>query len=58
MLVLSRKHEESIMLGDDIEITIFIERGKVRVGITAPKDVAVHRKEVWEQIQKEKLIAG
>ena len=48
MLVLSRKKNESIMIGDDIGITIVdIHGGKIRIGITAPKDIPVHRTEVW-----------
>ena len=55
MLVLSRKKDESIMIGDDIEIVVVDIRGdKVRLGITAPREVSVHRKEVFEAIQKEK----
>ena len=55
MLVLSRQKDESIMINDNIEITIVDVRGdKVRLGITAPRDVSVHRKEVYEAIQKEK----
>jgi carbon storage regulator len=55
MLVLSRQRDESIMIGDNIEITIVdIRGGKVRLGITAPKTVSVHRKEIYEAIQKEK----
>lgn len=55
MLVLSRTKDESIMVGDDVEITIVDVRGdKVRLGITAPKDIPVHRKEVYEAIQREK----
>jgi carbon storage regulator len=55
MLVLSRQKDESIMIGDDVEVTIVDVRGdKVRLGITAPKEVPVHRKEVYEAIQKEK----
>jgi len=57
MLVLSRQKEQSIMIGDDVEITIIDVRGdKVRLGIAAPKGITVHRKEVWEAIQKEKEI--
>ena len=49
MLVLSRKTNESIIIGDDIVITVAEIRGdKVRIGITAPKDVPVHRREVYE----------
>jgi len=55
MLVLSRQKNESIMVGDDVEITIVDVRGdKVRLGITAPKKISVHRKEIYEAIQREK----
>ncbi len=55
MLVLSRQKDESIMIGDDVEIIIVDVRGdKVRLGITAPKSISVHRKEVYESIQREK----
>jgi carbon storage regulator len=55
MLVLSRQKDESIIIGDDIEIIIVDVRGdKVRLGITAPKTISVHRKEVYESIQREK----
>ena len=54
MLVLSRQRDETIMIGDDIEITIVDIRGdKVRLGITAPATVPVHRKEVYDAIQRE-----
>ncbi len=54
MLVLSRQRDETIMIGDDIEITIVDIRGdKVRLGITAPNTIPVHRKEVYEAIQRE-----
>jgi len=55
MLVLSRQKDESIMVGDNVEITIVDVRGdKVRLGITAPKEIPVHRREVYEAIQREK----
>ncbi len=55
MLVLSRQKDESIMIGDDVEITIVDVRGdKVRLGINAPRSVSVHRKEIYLAIQKEK----
>jgi carbon storage regulator len=55
MLVLSRQKDESIMIGDDVEITIVDVRGdKVRLGINAPRDIAVHRKEIYIAIQREK----
>ncbi len=54
MLVLSRQRDETIMIGDDIEVTVVDIRGdKVRLGITAPKEVSVHRKEVYEAIKRE-----
>ena len=55
MLVLSRKKGQSIMVGDSVEITIADVRGdKVRLGITAPKEIPVHRREVYETIQLQK----
>jgi carbon storage regulator len=55
MLVLSRQKDESIMIGDDVEITIVDVRGdKVRLGITAPKSTSVHRREIYDAIQREK----
>ena len=55
MLVLSRKRDESIMIGDDVEIIIVDVRGdKVRLGITAPKNIPVHRREIYDAIQREK----
>jgi carbon storage regulator len=55
MLVLSRQRDESIMIGDDVEITIVDVRGdKVRLGITAPKHIPVHRREIYDAIQREK----
>lgn len=55
MLVLSRTKNESIIIGDDIEITIIDVRGdKVRLGIKAPREVPVHRKEIYDAIQREK----
>lgn len=54
MLVLTRLRDETIMIGDEIEITVVDIRGdKVRLGITAPSRVAVHRKEVYEAIRVE-----
>ncbi len=55
MLVLSRQRDESIMIGDDIEIIIVDVRGdKVRLGITAPKSIPVHRREIYDAIQRKK----
>lgn len=54
MLVLSRQRDETIMIGDEIEITVVDIRGdKVRLGISAPTQVAVHRKEVYDAIRRE-----
>ena len=54
MLVLSRHRDESIIIGDDIVVTIVDIRGdKVRLGIDAPTDISVHRREVYEAIQRE-----
>jgi carbon storage regulator len=54
MLVLSRHRDESIMIGDDIVVTIVDIRGdKVRLGIEAPSAIPVHRQEVYEAIQRE-----
>ena len=59
MLVLSRQKDETIMIGDDIEITVVDIRGdKVRLGITAPPHIPVHRKEVYEAIQRENRAAA
>jgi carbon storage regulator len=59
MLVLSRQKDETIMIGDDIEITVVDIRGdKVRLGIAAPPHVPVHRKEVYEAIQRENRAAA
>ena len=54
MLVLSRQRDESIMIGDNVQITVVDIRGdKVRLGIVAPTEIAVHRKEVFDAIQRE-----
>jgi len=59
MLVLSRQRDESIMIGDNIVITIVDIRGdKVRLGINAPAEIPVHRQEVYEAIQRENLRAS
>ncbi len=55
MLVLTRKSNQSIMIGDDVEITVLSIMGeKVRIGIAAPRDVPVFRKEVYLEIQEER----
>ena len=54
MLVLSRKAEESKFIGDDIKITVLdIRGGQVRIGITAPQDIKIHREEVYDRINQE-----
>lgn len=54
MLVLSRKKGESIIINDNIEITISdIQGDQVRIGISAPKNIAIHRKEIFVEIQQE-----
>ena len=51
MLVLSRKAEEAMYIGDDIKITVLdIRGGQVRIGISAPKEVKIHREEVYQRI--------
>ena len=59
MLVLSRQRDESIMIGDNIVVTIVDIRGdKVRLGINAPSEIPVHRQEVYDAIQRENLRAS
>jgi carbon storage regulator len=59
MLVLSRHIDESIMIGDDVVITVVDIRGdKVRLGIEAPQSIPVHRQEVYEAIKRENQKAG
>lgn len=54
MLVLTRKTNQSIMIGDDVEVTVLaVSRDKIRLGITAPRDVPVFRKEVYISIKGE-----
>ena len=59
MLVLTRKSNQSIMIGDDIEVSVLSIMGeKVRIGIQAPRDIPVFRKEVYLEIQQERNGAG
>jgi carbon storage regulator len=59
MLVLSRQREESIIIGDNIVVTIVDVRGeKVKLGIEAPQSVSVHRREVYEAIRRENQLAA
>lgn len=58
-LVLSRQRDETIMVGDDIQVTVVAIRGdKVRLAVFAPKGVPIHRKEVYEAIQRENRAAA
>ena len=55
MLILTRKDNESLFIGDDIEITVLGVKGnQVRIGINAPKDINVHREEVYRRIENDK----
>lgn len=59
MLVLTRKVNQSIIIGNDIEVVVLEVRGEqVRIGIKAPKDVAVHRQEIFVQIRDENQAAS
>ena len=55
MLILTRRVGESLMIGDNVDITVLgIRVNQVRIGINAPKDVSVHREEIYDRIQDEK----
>ncbi len=59
MLVLTRKVNQSIVIGDEIEVIVLEVRGEqVRIGVRAPKSITVHRKEIYEQIRQENLSAA
>jgi carbon storage regulator len=54
MLILTRRVGESVVIGDDVAVTVLGVKGnQVRIGVTAPKDVTVHRQEIYERIKKE-----
>ena len=56
MLILTRRPGETLKIGDEIEVTVLSVKGnQVRLGITAPKEVAVHREEIYERIREEEL---
>jgi carbon storage regulator len=57
MLILTRRIGETIMIGDDVKLTVLGVKGnQVRIGVDAPKDVAVHREEIYRRIQQEKEV--
>lgn len=59
MLILTRRISESLMIGDEVKITVLGVKGnQVRIGIEAPKDVAVHREEIYRRIQIEQEMSG
>lgn len=56
MLVLTRRVGETLLMGNDITVTVLeVKRNQVRIGIKAPKEVSVHRSEIYQRIQQEKL---
>jgi carbon storage regulator len=57
MLILTRRVGESLMVGDEVTITVLGVKGnQVRIGVNAPKDVGVHREEIYQRIQREKVM--
>ncbi len=59
MLILTRRVGETVMIGDEVTVTVLGVKGnQVRVGVNAPKDIAVHREEIYERIKNEEKAAG
>ncbi len=59
MLILTRKQGESVAIGDDIQVTVVEIQGKqVRLGVRAPREISVHRQEIYEKIQQENIRAS
>jgi carbon storage regulator len=55
MLILTRRVGETLVIGDEVKVTVLgIKGNQVRIGVNAPKDVSVHREEIYERIQREK----
>ena len=59
MLILTRRVDETLMIGDNVTVTVLGVKGnQVRIGVNAPRDVAVHREEIYERIKREKAQAN
>ncbi|MGB5737090.1 MAG: carbon storage regulator CsrA [Thiohalocapsa sp.] len=59
MLILTRRVGETLMIGDEVTVTVLGVKGnQVRIGVNAPRDVAVHREEIYERIKREQALAA